>query len=213
MQALEKIANSTNWISLVLVLLLGMIAVLKTIDSEKLKGYVFALFNKGFIEDEVEGDTSFFSPFYGLLFLFSTLVLALVISLITAPNKIGLAVSFPAFTVNYSIVFSYFVIKSLLEVALSSLFLVKKQLRFYIVSKFGYLYCISFVLLICFVVCQFGPLNVSGLLCITLLLFFIRFLFHVKNNKNLIFSELFYFILYLCAFEIAPLLTLFKLML
>ena len=116
MQALEKIANSTNWISLVLVLLLGMIAVLKTIDSEKLKGYVFALFNKGFIEDEVEGDTSFFSPFYSLLFLFSTLVLALVISLITAPNKIGLAVSFPAFTVNYSIVFSYFVIKSLLEV-------------------------------------------------------------------------------------------------
>ena len=213
MQALEKIANSTNWISLVLVLLLGMIAVLKTIDSEKLKGYVFALFNKGFIEDEVEGDTSFFSPFYSLLFLFSTLVLALVISLITAPNKIGLAVSFPNFTVTFSIVFSYFVIKSLLEVALSSLFLVKKQLRFYIVSKFGYLYCISFVLLICFVVCQFGPLNVSGLLCITLLLFFIRFLFHVKNNKNLIFSELFYFILYLCAFEIAPLLTLFKLML
>lgn len=213
MQALEKIANSTNWISLVLVLLLGMIAVLKTIDSEKLKGYVFALFNNGFIEDEVEGDTSFFSPFYSLLFLFSTLVLALVISLITAPNKIGLAVSFPAFTVNFSIVFSYFVIKSLLEVALSSLFLVKKQLRFYIVSKFGYLYCISFVLLICFVVCQFGPLNVFGLLCITLLLFFIRFLFHVKNNKNLIFSELFYFILYLCAFEIAPLLTLFKLML
>lgn len=213
MQALEKIANNTNWISLVLVLLLGMIAVLKTIDSEKLKGYVFAIFNKGFIEDEVEGDTSFFSPFYSLLFLFSALVLALVISLIAAPNKTGLPVSFSTFTVTFSIVFSYFVIKSLLEVALSSLFLIKKQLRFYIVSKFGYLYCISFVLLICFVVCQFGPLNVSGLLCITLLLFFIRFLFHVKNNKNLIFSELFYFILYLCAFEIAPLLTLFKLML
>ncbi len=213
MQALEKIANSTNWVSLVLVLLLGMIAVLKIIDAEKLKGYVFALFNKGFIEDEVEGDTSFFSPFYSVLFLFSTLVFALVISLITAQNKVGLEVSFSSFMITFGLVFSYLVIKSFIEIVFSSLFLIKKQLRFYIVSKFSYLYCISFFLLICFVVCQFGPLNVSALVYITLILFFVRFIFHGVNNKNLIFSELFYFILYLCAFEIAPLLTLFKLML
>jgi hypothetical protein len=48
-QALEKITISTNWIPLVLVFLFAIIAVLKIIDAEKLKGYVFALFNKGFI--------------------------------------------------------------------------------------------------------------------------------------------------------------------
>jgi hypothetical protein len=139
--------------------------------------------------------------------------LSLVISLITLQDKATLSVSFSSFTTTFSLVSSYFVIKSFLEVAFSSLFLIKKELRFYIVSKFAYLYSISFFLLISFVVCQFGPLNVSSFSYIVILLFFIRFIFHVSINKNLIFSELFYFILYLCAFEIAPLLTLFKLML
>jgi hypothetical protein len=80
-QALDKITTSTNWILLVLVFLFVIIAVLKIIDAEKLKGYVFALFNKGFIEDEAEEDTSFFSSFYSLLFVFSGIVLALIMSL------------------------------------------------------------------------------------------------------------------------------------
>ena len=50
--------------------LLAIIAVLKIIDAEKLKGYVFALFNKGFIEGEAAEDTSLFSSFYSLLFVF-----------------------------------------------------------------------------------------------------------------------------------------------
>ena len=71
MQALEKIVITTNWISIILVFLLSIIAVLKIIDSNKLKGYVFAVFNKGFIEDEVEENTSFFSSFYSLLLTWS----------------------------------------------------------------------------------------------------------------------------------------------
>jgi hypothetical protein len=37
-QALEKITISTNWIPIVLVFLFAIIAVLKIIDAEKLKG-------------------------------------------------------------------------------------------------------------------------------------------------------------------------------
>ncbi len=70
MQALDKISLSTNWIPLVLVFLFVIIAILKIIDAEKLKGYVFALFNKGFIESEAEEDILFFSSFYSLLFVF-----------------------------------------------------------------------------------------------------------------------------------------------
>ncbi|AUC85852.1 DUF4271 domain-containing protein [Polaribacter sp. ALD11] len=213
MQALEKITINTNWIPLVLVFLFAIIGVLKVIDSEKLKGYVFAILNKGFVEDEVEGDTSFFSSFYSLLFVFSSTVLALVISLIVSEKKVDFILNFSSFLSVLGIVFSYLIVKSLFEVALTRLFLVKKQVRFYVVSKFSYLYSISFLLLISFVVFQYSPLNTSSYIYIVLGLFIVRFIFHVSNNKNLIFSELFYFILYICALEIAPLLTLFKLML
>ena len=213
MQALEKIVVNTNWIPIVLVFLLSIIAILKIIDAEKLKGYVFALFNKGFIEDEVEENTSFFSSFYSLLFVFSSIVFSLVICLLVSEINAAFLLDFSSFLLVFGVVFSYFICKSFFEVALSSLFLIKKQVRFYVVSKFSYLYSISFFLLILYILFEFSPLDPSVFIYITFGLFLVRFIFHVSNNKNLIFSELFYFILYICAFEIAPLLTLFKLML
>ena len=213
MQALEKIVINTNWISIILVFLLAIIAVLKTIDGDKLKGYVFALFNKGFIQDEVEENTSFFSSFYSLLFIFSSLVLALITSFLVAEINKNTTFSVSSFFLILGIIWSYFIIKSLFEIGVIRLFIIKKEVRFYVVSKFGYLYSISFFLVIFFVLFRFGPLNFSFFIAATLGLFFLKFVFQVVNNKNLVFGKLFYFILYLCAFEIAPLLIMFKLVL
>lgn len=213
MQALEKIVINTNWISIILVFLFAIIAILKIIDGDKLKGYVFALFNKGFIQDEVEENTSFFSSFYSLLFIFSSIVLALVTSLLVAETNKNTSFSLSSFFLILGIIWSYFTIKSLLEIGVISLFFIKKEVRFYVVSKFGYLYSISFFLIILFVLFRFGPLNFSFFIAATLGLFFLKFVFQVVNNKNLVFGKLFYFILYLCAFEIAPLLIMFKLVL
>ena len=213
MQALEKIVINTDWISIILVFLFAIIAVLKIIDGDKLKGYVFALFNKGFIEDEVEENTSFFSSFYSLLFIFSSTVLALVTSLLVAETNKNTSFSVSSFFLILGIIWSYFTIKSLLEIGVIRLFFIKKEVRFYVVSKFGYLYSISFFLIIFLVLFRFGPLNFSFFIAATLGLFFLKFVFQVVNNKNLVFSKLFYFILYLCAFEIAPLLIMFKLVL
>jgi len=210
-QALEKIVINTNWISIILVFLLAIIAVLKTIDGDKLKGYVFALFNKGFIQDEVEENTSFFSSFYSLLFIFSSLVLALITSFLVAEINKNTTFSVSSFFLILGIIWSYFIIKSLFEIGVIRLFIIKKEVRFYVVSKFGYLYSISFFLVIFFVLFRFGPLNFSFFIAATLGLFFLKFVFQVVNNKNLVFGKLFYFILYLCAFEIAPLLIMFKL--
>ena len=211
MQALEKIVINTNWISIILVFLFAIIAILKIIDGDKLKGYVFALFNKSFIEDEVEEKTSFFSSFYSLLFIFSSSVLALVISFLVAATNKNTSFSLSFFFLILGIIWSYFTIKTLLEIGIIRLFFIKKEVRFYVVSKFGYLYSISFFLIILFVLFRFGPLNFSFFIATTLGLFFLKFVFQVVNNKNLVFGKLFYFILYLCAFEIAPLIIMFKL--
>jgi len=187
-----------------------IIAVLKIIDAEKLKGYVFALFNKGFIEVEAEEDTSFFSSFYSLLFVFSAMVLALTISLLVSEINVDFSLTFSSFLSVLKLVFSYLIIKRCLEFAFANLLLIKKQVRFYLVCKFSYLYSISFFLLAFCILFHFSPLNYLSFTFITLGFFFLRCLFLLTNNKKLVFSELFYFILYICAFEIAPLLTLFK---
>ena len=212
MQALDKISLGTNWILLVLVFLFVIIAILKIIDAEKLKGYVFALFNKGFIESEAEEDILFFSSFYSLLFVFSATVLALTISLLASEINVSFSLTFSSFLSVLKLVFSYLIVKRFLELAFARLLLIKKQVRFFLVCKLSYLYSISFVLLVFYILFLFSPLNYFYFTVIILGLFTLRYLFLLTNNKKLVFSDLFYFILYICAFEIAPLLTLFKLM-
>jgi hypothetical protein len=212
-QALEKIVINTNWISIILVFLFAVIAVLKIIDGDKLKGYVFALFNRGFIEDEIEENTSFFSSFYSLLFIFSSVVFALVTSLLVAETNKNTSFSASSFFLILGIIWSYLAVKGLFETGVIRLFFIKKEVRFYVVSKFGYLHSISFFLAILSVLFRFGPLSFSFFVAVISGLFLLKFVFQVVNNKNLVFSKLFYFILYLCAFEIAPLLIMFKLVL
>jgi hypothetical protein len=211
-QALDKISLGTNWILLVLVFLFVIIAILKIIDAEKLKGYVFALFNKGFIESEAEEDILFFSSFYNLLFVFSATVLALTVSLLASEINVAFSLTFSSFLSVLKLVFSYLIVKRFLELAFARLLLIKKQVRFFLVCKLSYLYSISFFLLVFYILFLFSPLNYFYFTVIILGLFTLRYLFLLTNNKKLVFSELFYFILYICAFEIAPLLTLFKLM-
>jgi hypothetical protein len=109
-----------------------------------------------------------------------------------------------------SIVSSYFLIKWAIEFVLSYLFVIQKQVYFFIISKTIYLYSTAFFLLISLVLVQYSQLNILFLIYFSVFVFSIRFLLHVIINKKLVFSELFYFILYLCAFEIAPLFILFK---
>ena len=170
------------------------------------------MFSKTFIEDEIEEDTSFFNPFQSILFLFSILVLSLVIFNLSIHFKGVTIRSFSNFCIYFGGIFGYIMLKWLLEYVFSLLFLIKKPIRFFLVSKSSYLYSVSFYLFIVIILVEYSQLNYNSLIYISIALFSIRFLLHIINNKKLIFSKLFYFILYLCAFEIAPLLILFKLM-
>lgn len=213
MQAIEKIAINTNWIPIVWVALIAFVAVLKVIDSERLKGYAFALFNKNFIEDEVEENTTFLNLFQIIIFIFSVTVLALSLSFILNEISVDFSLEFSNFLHLFSFVILYFLIKSIIESAFISLFFIKKELRFYIVSKYSYFYSVSFLLFILFLLFKYCSLKPALFAYLGVSLFLMKFVFQIVNNKKLIFNKLFYFILYICALEIAPLLILFKLML
>lgn len=213
MQALEKIVINRNWITLIILLLLILIVLLKSLNKERLKGFVFVLFNKNFITTEADDNPFFFNGFNLLLFLFSTITLSLIISFLLDTKSYLFDTTFSSFLIVFTIVLSYFLLKKFLEFLLVRLFLIQKQLLFYTISKTSYLYTISFVLFIVYILTVYSALKASVLLYSTFFLLVIRFIAHIVINKKLIFSKLFYFILYICALEIAPLFLLFKLIL
>lgn len=212
MQAIEKTLIDTNWITLLFLFLFTCIFLLKALSYSRLKGSVFSFVNHSFIEAEIEEKKSFFDVFQCVIFIFSMSVLSLLIYKVLIFYNFWISQGLDSYVKVLSVVSSFFLIKRLVEFMFSRLFMIQKKLRFFLISKATYLYSTTFFLLIVLVLVQYSQLNILFLVYFSMAIFPIRFLLHVRINKKLVFNGLFYFILYLCAFEIAPLFILFKLM-
>ena len=212
MQALERTIIDTNWVTVLLVLLLVCVFLLKGLSFERLKGNVLSLINKTFIESEIEENYSFVNLFKIVVFIFSMTVISLLMYKFLLFFDVSKEGGFYIFMKTLGVVFSYFSTKRLVEFLLSHLFKINEQLKFFLGSKSNYLNCVSFYVFIALVIVEYSPLNTLFLVYISVLFFSIRFVLHLISNKKLISSKLFYFILYLCSFEIAPPFILFKLL-
>ena len=188
------------------------IVLLKGIDPNRLKASAYSLFNVNYMKAESKENNNFFDGFQIVLFLFSVIVISLLAFSFKNYSLTTNYQDFSSFLSTFLILVSYFLLLRTLSYLFSNLFLVKNELSFFIISKYNYLYAISFLLYIAIVLNEYANLQDLYLYYFAVFLFFIRFVIHMATNKNLIFKKLFYFILYICAFEIAPLFILFKLL-
>ncbi|MCG1034977.1 DUF4271 domain-containing protein [Polaribacter sargassicola] len=212
MEVLERISLNSDWITILLVTLIAMVFFLKLLNAKKLESYALSMFQRRFILKEMEEEISFLDSFQVITSLFSTLVFSLLIYYLS----LSFSLNFVSGPISFSFIFlgvlGYFVIKRGLEFLMSLLFEIKPIIGFFLMSKLSYLYSVSFFLLFALFLFEYSRVNIGFLLCFSGALFFLRSVLIFVNNKKLIFSKLFYFILYICSFEIAPLFILFKLM-
>jgi len=211
-QAIERIGNNDNWITILLVILIFTVFLLKAIDSKKLKSYAFNMFYIGSLKGEVDEDKRFFNTFQSVISLFLILVFSLLLYKLRVYFSPYSPQGFSSFCILSVGVFIYFISKWFLEYLLSLLFKIKATIRHFLVSKFSYLCSASFILFFAIIFVEYSKVSIPFLLYFSIALILLRGILFFLNNKKLIFSELFYFILYLCAFEIAPLFILFKLL-
>ena len=211
MEALQRSVLSNNWITLIFVFSILLLFFLKLFTTTKLKGYVTSLFNKGFLEIEAEENYWALSFFHTGFSLFTFLMLSVTTFFLVNQFKQSSVFLLEDYLLSTSYLFSYVVLRFIVVFALFSVFQFKSKLSFFMTSKRGYLYSISIGLLFLnifyFYTFQYQDLLFTGFVA----LFSLRFSLILINNKNLIIKELFYFILYLCAFELAPLFVLFRL--
>ncbi|WP_296638712.1 DUF4271 domain-containing protein [Polaribacter sp.] len=212
MQGIDKIITSNYWITIILIALFGCIVFLKLLNAQKLTERFYKLFNFSFLEQDSEGSKVLINLFEVVMFLFSSLSIALLLFYFQQYIQVNNKITVASFLSIYSFVFCYFIAKKVLEFALVRLFLLKKQLRTFLNTKAHYLHSISFILFILLIFYEYTEIHPLVVFYFSVLLFSVRFLFFLLRNKKLIFNKLFYFILYICAFEIAPLFILLKLM-
>lgn len=212
MQAIERIPFSNDWMTLVLLVLFGTLFLINILDSAKFKEIIFSLFKIRFLEQQIDNNYRFINAFQLLFFSFSVIVLSLLVFDFKVVYSGVNSKSFEDFFQVFFGLLGYFLLKNLVEFILVYLFLLKRKLTYFMILKANYFFAISVYVFFVILLKEYAHLNQVFLYYFAGFLFLVSFIFHFINNKNLILNQLFYFILYICTFEIAPLLILFKLM-
>ena len=210
MRYTNRIIESVDWVTLIMVGCIVVIAILKVIYPKRFEDFIrLPVSNNYFLAKGKSEELR--HPFSLLLFLIQLISISLFAYLFFLEK--GKATVLLFFKI-LSAVFIFIIVKTSIEKMIGAVFSIKKVIDQYIYEKLTYRNFISLLLIIANLIFYFSiKPDLNTLLILTGILFLVNMLilsYSYKNYRSLIFSNLFYFLLYICALEISPYLLLYK---
>ena len=214
MQALERSVTSNDWITLVFVTSLLLVTVAKLAYESRFVDFAELLINEKYLL-KAGKDIQFENPFN--LILFTVQFLSISLFLYIAFIQFDVDSDVTSFLLYLRIALAYVVFVSLkffIERMLGVLFKGEQQLNAYQLSKLSYRSYFALILIpvnAIFVYVVHPNMLIIQIVVGIFFIFNIISLFNTyRRYEKLIYNNLFYFILYLCALEIAPYFILYK---
>ena len=205
---------SNDWLTIFIVLGLVAITISKYLFPSRFNDFIAVIGNSKYLKIYAR-DQKFIDGFDSLLFL--NLVISISVFSFLAYSTLVNLETFDLF-VFFKLLFgigALVLIKILLERLIGSLFEIDTIIDSYLFQKTSYKNFSGFVLLPINIILifTFDPSKsiIYVIIGLIALINLIGFMTSFKNHQKLILSNLFYFILYLCALEIGPYLILYKL--
>ena len=217
-EGIERLSLTRDWITLLLLFTLVLIAVLKFTFNERFIKLFSLSYSEKYFTNYVKSKPLIFNTFH--LLFFSVIIFnisLLVFYAIKAYNLLEFTNDF-SFFLKIVLVFTIYILSRYLIGYLLSLVFDLTEHQNYItllkISNLAYISVLVFPLLIIinYSSTTFYKILISVSLVIALILFGIRY-FAVIKNINLNFNSFFYLFLYLCALELAPILVVYKMFL
>ncbi|MCB0461337.1 MAG: DUF4271 domain-containing protein [Flavobacteriaceae bacterium] len=207
---------SNEWFTILIVFSLCILAFAKYAFSNRFNDYLWVIGNSKYLKIYAR-EQKFIDQFDSLLFV--NLVISLSIFSIIGYNTLVEPLSFdlPLFIKVFVGIGAIILIKILLERLIGSLFDIDTLIDSYLFQKTNYKNYVGLILLPINIVLIFALKPNTTIIYIVFGLIvvvnIIGFITSVKTHQKTILNNLFYFILYLCALEIAPYIVLYKLFL
>ena len=205
---------SNEWYTILIVFSLCILAVARYVYTLRFSDFLWLVGNSKYLKIYAR-DQKFIDQFDSLLYA-NFVIAASIFGFINyntfiSPITFDLTLFIKVFTGLGSVI----LIKILIERLLGSLFEIDALIDAYIFQKTNYKNYIGLILLPINIILIYAVPPTEIILYIILSLLFtinlIGFIGSVKTNQKTILGNLFYFILYLCALEIAPYILLYKL--
>ena len=217
-EGIERLSLSRDWITIILLLALVLIALIKFYYSERFVKLFSLSYSEKYFTNYSKSKPLIFNTFHFLFFIIINFNISLLIYYaIRAFNPSKISHDFSFFVQIVVVVLVYFLARYLIGYLLSIVFSLSEEqdhVTLLKISNLAYLSLLFFPLLVLINYSSF-PLHkilISISLTIALILIFIRY-YSIIKNLTLNFNSFFYIFLYLCALEIAPILVIYKMFL
>ena len=203
-----------DWITLIFLLIFILLVLVKLIYKERLYLLTIIGISKKYFLNYGKDSRLIFNGFNSILFIVQSLIAMLIVYAsfqIYQPELVKES-SFLLLKIISGLL-TVFLLRYLIGRGLGVLFDVKNSHNHIAFVKMSYLFSVFLMvlpfLLLVFYSKKYNLLFFQLLIGVLATLLIIRYLFIIVNNKKHIASQMFYFILYICALEIAPIFVIF----
>ncbi len=205
---------TNNWITITFILMLGLLVIANYFFERRFLKFRTLFHSKQYFVEYIS-ITTVFHPFNILFFIFQTSCYALLILKVVEyfndlmpKNQLFLFLK-----IAFGIVVFY-LLRYLVGKTIALFFRLKKDHESLSFMKFSHLAKVALIIFPFIIILHYfefknGVLFLILAACTTFLLL-LKYIDLIRQNQKLVFSKLFYFILYLCALEILPLIVVFK---
>ncbi|MDT0675140.1 DUF4271 domain-containing protein [Autumnicola musiva] len=216
MQAIERQVDSTDWITIILVACILLLAIIRNGYPQRLREFLSLLTSNKFMMFRGKENNAF-HPFNILLFTVNMAVVSLFLFMlftffVDKAEEFSPVILYIRIATGYT---CFVMVKTGVEKIIANIFQLDQQMDDYIFRKLGYrnflsLFLFSAVIMLTYTISPTRNI-LYGLLLFLLVSNAISMVMVIKQNQRIVSQQLFYFILYLCALEIAPYIILYKL--
>ncbi|AZQ60149.1 DUF4271 domain-containing protein [Maribacter sp. MJ134] len=209
MEPILRAANSEDWITIILFGSLLFVLAAKTMFYSRFLNFMILPFNNKYIFMYNKKE-KLYNWFHILFTIFQVINTSLFLFLAWKSYEKPESNNYPfIFPIILLVFFLFLTVKVLLQLTNGFIFGSQKTFSEIIFKKLSYLNYSGLILFIANIVLSFVYVDSKTIVVLALILFLgvniIGWVTVLKNHQKLITSYFFYFILYLCALEIAPL--------
>lgn len=203
-----RILENKDWATVLFVVALAMVAMVRTFFQSRFTDYIKLLYSDKYVK--VYKDSSFYmmSGFNLFLFLVNLLSVSFIVILILDHYHLGSKTDWMLFLRIFTLLAVFILSKYLFEKIIGITFDIEELIDNFNLSKVSYRNYIGLALLPLALFLYYNNYLTNTLIFIIitaiLIINILTYLLSLKNYQNLIMGKFYYFILYLCALEIAP---------
>ena len=206
-ELIPRIVENKDWVTILFIIAFALLVVTKTAFENRFRDFINLLINDKYLKI-YKDSSNLMSWFTILLFVVQLISISFFLQLVLSYFEYTTKTNWVTFIQIFTFLSFFILSKFLIEKIIATSFNIENFIEQFNLFKVSYRTYIGLLLLPVNIIMYYTNIMntyaIIGVIVILLIINAVTYLVSLKNYQKLLLSKLFYFILYICALEIAP---------